>query len=88
MRFLAVVSSLVAFASTAAYSAPDAAKPNVRTITAFVNLDRSRYEAQIDETMKVLGAGLNEGVRSRRLHYKHDKEKPLWSIGPTAASLY
>lgn len=51
---------LTALASTTAYSAPDAAKPNVRAITAFVNLDRTRYEAQIDETMKVLNAAKAE----------------------------
>jgi uncharacterized protein len=61
MRSLAFVATLlVALASTAAHSAPDAAKPNVRTVTAFVNLDRARYEAQIDETMKVLNAAKSE----------------------------
>ena len=47
---------LAALASATAYAAPDVTKPNVRTVTAFVNLDRARYEAQIDETMKVLNA--------------------------------
>jgi len=47
-------------AATSANAAPDAPKPNVRTVTAFVNLDRSRYEAQIDETMKVLNAAKAE----------------------------
>ncbi len=46
--------------TTAAKAAPDAAKPNVRTVTAFVNLDRARYEVQIDETMKVLDAAKAE----------------------------
>jgi uncharacterized protein (UPF0210 family) len=55
-----VVAFLTALASTTAHSAPDAAKPNVRAITAFVNLDRTRYEAQIDETMKVLNAAKAE----------------------------
>jgi uncharacterized protein (UPF0210 family) len=32
----------------------------VRAITAFVNLDRTRYEAQIDETMKVLNSAKAE----------------------------
>ena len=36
-----LVALLAALASTTAYSAPDAAKPNVRAITAFVKLDRS-----------------------------------------------
>ena len=55
-----LVALLAALASTTAYSAPDAPKPNVRAITAFVNLDRTRYEAQIDETMKVLNAAKAE----------------------------
>jgi uncharacterized protein (UPF0210 family) len=37
-------------------SAADTARPNVRAITAFVRLDRSTYEHQIDEAMKVLNA--------------------------------
>ena len=61
MRSLAlVVVFLAAFASTTANSAPDATKPKVRAITAFVHLDRTRYEAQIDETMKVLNAAKAE----------------------------
>jgi len=61
MRFLAFVAILlVPFASTSVHSAPDAAKPNVRAITAFVNLDRARYEAQIDETLKVLNVAKAE----------------------------
>ena len=61
MRSLAlIVCCLVALTSTAANSAPDAAKPNVRTVTAFVNIDRSRYEAQVDEAMKVLDAAKAE----------------------------
>jgi uncharacterized protein (UPF0210 family) len=39
-----------------AQAASDAAKPKVRAITAFVRLDRSTYEAQIAEAMKVLNA--------------------------------
>ena len=47
MRFLAFVATLlVALASIPANSAPDAPKPNVRAITAFVKLDRTRYAAQ------------------------------------------
>ena len=61
MRFLAfAVTLLVALASTSAHSAPDATKPNVRAITAFVKLDRARYAAQIDETLKVLNAAKAE----------------------------
>ena len=55
-----VVAVLAAFAATTAHAAPDAAKPKVRTVTAFVHLDRARYEAQIDETMKVLNAAKAE----------------------------
>jgi uncharacterized protein len=61
MRFLAFVATLlVALASIPANSAPDAPKPNVRAITAFVKLDRTRYAAQIDETLKVLNAAKAE----------------------------
>ena len=58
-----VVAFLVGLASTPAHAAPDAAKPKVRAITAFVQLDRARYEAQIAETMKVLNAAKAEFAR-------------------------
>jgi len=45
-----------ALVSTTALAAPDASKPNVRAITAFVRLDRSTYEKQVEEAMKVLNA--------------------------------
>jgi len=38
-----------------AAKAPANAKPHVRTITAFINLDRSQYQLQIAETAKFLG---------------------------------
>lgn len=38
----------------------DAAKPNVRAITAFVRLDRANFEKQIDEAMTVLNAAKAE----------------------------
>lgn len=61
MRFAClVVVSLAALASATANAAPNAAKPNVRTVTAFIHLDRARYEAQIDDTMKVLNAAKAE----------------------------
>ncbi len=44
----------------AAHAASDTAKPKVRAITAFVRLDRSTYEAQIADTMKVLNAARSE----------------------------
>ena len=63
MRFLTLVATLF-LASTSANSAPDASKPNVRAITAFVTLDRARYETQVDETMKVLNAVKAEFAKS------------------------
>jgi uncharacterized protein (UPF0210 family) len=59
MKMLALVVAFL-LAATSANAAPDATKPNVRTVTAFVNLDPSRLEAQIDETMKVLNAAKAE----------------------------
>jgi uncharacterized protein (UPF0210 family) len=58
-----VVVLLAAFASTTANAAPDAAKPKVRTVTAFIHLDRESYETQIAETMKVLNAAKAEFAR-------------------------
>ena len=55
MKRLIVTLLLCAFA-LAAHATPDAAKPKVRAITAFVRLDRSTYEKQIDEAMTVLNA--------------------------------
>src|SRR5258705_9737400 len=52
--------ALLSTAAPAAHAAPDAAKPNVRAITAFVRLDRSSYEKQIDEAMQVLNAAKAE----------------------------
>jgi uncharacterized protein (UPF0210 family) len=54
---LALVLCTLAFS---AHAAPDAAKPKVRAITAFVRLDRSTWEAQIAETMKVVNAARSE----------------------------
>ena len=54
---LALLLSTLAFT---AHAATDAAKPKVRAITAFVRLDRSTYEAQIADTMKVLNAARSE----------------------------
>jgi uncharacterized protein (UPF0210 family) len=51
---------LVAMAMAPAVLAADAAKPNVRAITAFVRLDRAIYEKQVDEAMKVLDAAKAE----------------------------
>src|SRR6185295_9197151 len=56
MKRLLVTILFCTLASTAVNAASDSAKPRVRTITAFVRLDRSSYEKQIDEAMKVLDA--------------------------------
>jgi uncharacterized protein (UPF0210 family) len=55
MKRLIVTLLLCAFAF-AAHAASDLAKPKVRAITAFVVLDRSSYEKQIEDTMTVLNA--------------------------------
>jgi uncharacterized protein (UPF0210 family) len=47
-------------ATFAAHAAADAAKPNVRAITAFVRLDRANYVKQIDDAMEVLDAARAE----------------------------
>src|SRR5215469_5297995 len=52
--FLMINSALLAQAP-AAQKAPASTKPHVRTITAFINLDRSQYQLQIAETSKLLG---------------------------------
>ena len=61
-RFLvSLYLSLFGFVFTLAAQAPAPAKatanakPHVRTITAFINLDRSQYQLQIAETSKLLG---------------------------------
>ena len=51
---------ILVLAHSVAHAAPDAAKPNVRAITAFVRLDRVSYEKQVDEAMTVLNAAKNE----------------------------
>ena len=58
-----VASILVLVFTTVAAQATDSAKPNVRAITAFVRLDRTTYEKQIDEAMKVLNAAKAEFAR-------------------------
>lgn len=61
-RLLATLMTF-ALATVGAHAAPDAAKPNVRAITAFVRLDRANYEKQIDEAMAVLEAAKSEFAR-------------------------
>jgi len=60
MKRLIATLLLCVFASSAVHAAPDATKPKVRAITAFVRLDRSSYERQIAEAMKVLNAAKSE----------------------------
>jgi uncharacterized protein (UPF0210 family) len=56
MKHLIALVLLCVLATTMAHAASDATKPKVRAITAFVRLDRSSYEKQIDEAMMVLNA--------------------------------
>ncbi len=56
MKRLISFAVVIALAATGSLAATDAARPNVRAITAFVRLDRAGYEKQIDEAMKVLDA--------------------------------
>jgi len=56
MQRLLAIFLLCTVALVEAHAAPDAAKPKVRAITAFVRLDRASYEKQIDEAMTVLNA--------------------------------
>ena len=62
MKHLLAVFLLCALVSSAASDTADhsASKPKVRAITAFVRLDRSTYERQIDEAMTVLKAAKSE----------------------------
>ncbi len=54
---------LCVLGSVAADAAASESKPNVRTITAFVRLDRSTYEQQIADAMVVLKAARSEFAR-------------------------
>src|SRR6202045_1043640 len=63
MRRLITTIILCALASVTAHAAADESRPNVRTITAFVRLDRLMYEKQIDDAMRVLSAARAEFAR-------------------------
>jgi uncharacterized protein (UPF0210 family) len=63
MRHLIAVILLCALASFPAHAAADASRPKVRTITAFVRLDRSHYAEQIEDAMRVLNAAKSEFAR-------------------------
>ena len=62
LRALVTLFALILFATTAGAQRattstplpPDPAKPKIRAITAFVNLDRSKYQRQIADAMKTL----------------------------------
>jgi uncharacterized protein (UPF0210 family) len=56
VKRLTIAIFLCSVAFVAAAGAAGESKPNVRTITAFVRLDRLIYERQIDEAMRVLVA--------------------------------
>jgi len=58
-----IVALVLLCMSTVAAPAQDVAKPKVRAITAFVRLERSSYEKQIDEAMTVLNATKAEFAR-------------------------
>jgi uncharacterized protein (UPF0210 family) len=51
---LALVLAAAANAQQRAATPPDPAKPKIRAITAFVNLDRNKYQQQIADAMKTL----------------------------------
>jgi hypothetical protein len=63
MRRLITTMLLCALASVTAHAAGDESRPKVRTITAFVRLDRLMYEEQIDDAMRVLRAARAEFAR-------------------------
>src|SRR6516165_10212301 len=63
MKRLIATVLLCTLASAATHAAADAAKPKVRAITAFVRLDRSSYEKQIDDAMTVLNAAKADFAR-------------------------
>ena len=63
MRLLILTILICALASIGAHAAADESRPKVRTITAFVRLDRSKYQEQIDDAMRVLSAARTEFSR-------------------------
>src|SRR5271156_511300 len=55
ITFLAAILSICATASAQRKpAAPDPDKPKIRAITAFVNLDRTQYQPQIEDALKML----------------------------------
>ena len=56
MKCLIFAFLLCTFAALGHAASDEAVKPKVRAVTAFVRLDRSNYEKQIDEAMRMLSA--------------------------------
>jgi uncharacterized protein (UPF0210 family) len=52
--FLCAVLICISPATAQRKAPPDPAKPKIRAITAFINLDRTQYQQQIADTMKML----------------------------------
>jgi hypothetical protein len=63
VRRLITTLLLCALTCVTGHAAADAARPKVRTITAFVRLDRSTYQVQIEDAMRVLRAARDEFSR-------------------------
>ncbi len=63
MKRLMTTLLLCALVSLTAHAAGDSLRPRVRTITAFVRLDRSTYQAQIEDAMHMLNAAKAEFTR-------------------------
>src|SRR5258708_39096130 len=62
-RFLVSVTLLISLAALLAVSAqqnPEHARPKVRTVTAFVRLERSSYQTQVSNALKMLRAAKAE----------------------------
>jgi uncharacterized protein len=60
MKHVVITICLTLLICVAAHAAVEEPKPNVRTITAFVRLERSDYARQIDEAMGMLNAAKAE----------------------------
>ena len=54
LTLFAITTTAQQRATTASPAAKDPARPKIRAITAFVNLDRSKYQQQIADAMKML----------------------------------
>src|ERR1700724_219779 len=62
-------------------AAPDPAKPKIRAITAFINLDRAEYQQQIADAMKML-------KRARTIFESRDFEVETIRISPQPFAEY